>query len=163
MHGVSSSRVLKFALLLLVLAVSLGWKLGVRPSDSSDVRDKAFQMQVASFLGRQRLVVSVSDRFEEGQPFIRATGGLCRLIVIQSPAIGSDRDVTRQQASRDDEVFVVYRGIVSQEQPTIRTVLDFLWTRLRRELGINTQSVPVLTIIATKSCQAAEMPWKDLM
>ena len=163
MRGVSSLRGLKWALLLVVLAVSLGWKLGVRPGNPPDTDGRALQMQVAEFLRQQRLIVSTADRFEEGQPSVRAGAGPCRLLVIRSPAIGWDRDLIRRHAEPGDDVFVVYRGRIFQEQPTFRTVLDFLWARLLRELGLNAHSVPILAIIASKDCQAAEMPWNDLI
>jgi hypothetical protein len=161
-RGVSSSLGLKWLLLILLLAMSLGWKLAVRPGNQDSPDGRAFQLRIAEFLNRQRLIVSVGDRFEEGQPSIRANTGSCRILVVRSPAIGWDRDVIRRHASPDDEVFVVYRGKIYQEQPTLQTALDFLWTRLWRELGIYAYNYPIIAVIASKGCDARMMPWEEV-
>ena len=145
---------------LLLLPLTLGWKLAVRPSDSGELKDA--QHKMAEFLVRQHFTVAVSDKMEEGRPAIRATAGACRMLVAKSPAMGWDRDMIRRHATVADEVFVVFAGKIYAEQPTWLTVSDFLWTRLRRELGVNVQPTPVLVVIATTSCAAARLPWNQL-
>ena len=157
----SSSPVLKWGVLLL-LPLTLGWKLAVRPGDSGELKEKETQLKIAEFLVRQRFAVAVSEKMDEGQPAIRATAGACRILVAKSPALGWDRDMIRRNATAADEIFVVFAGKVYTEQPTWLTVPDFLWARFRRELGMNAQPTPVLAVIATTNCGAERLPWKEL-
>jgi hypothetical protein len=160
-RGVSCSRALKWFVLLL-LPLTLGWKLAVRPGDSGVLTEKEAQLKVAEFLVRQHFTVAVSEQMDEGRPTISATTGMCRMLIAKSPAIGSDRDVIRRYATAADRVFVVFRGRVYAEQPTWLTVSDFLWSRFQRELGFNAQASPVLAVIATTSCDAERLPWVEL-
>jgi hypothetical protein len=160
-RGVNSSRALKWSVLLLLL-LTLGWKLAVRPVDSSELKEKETQLKVADFLARQRFTVAVSEKMAEGQPTIRATAGACRLLIAKSPALGWDRELIRRYATVADQVFVVFAGKVYAEQPTWLTVPDFLWARFRRELGMNAQPTPILAVIATTSCAAERLPWNEL-
>ena len=162
MCGVKSSPALKW-LVLLLLPVTLGLKLAVRPSDDArEFNDKQVQLRVAEFLFRQHFTLASSEKIEDGRPMIVATTGSCRMLVAKSPAVGSDRDVIRRLASAAEHVFVVYRGKVYADQPTWLTVLDFLWTRFRRELGLRTQVAPVLAIIAGPNCGAEQLSWDEL-
>ena len=157
----SCSPVLKWGVLLL-LPLTLGWKLAVRPGDSSELKEKETQLKVAEFLVRQHFAVAASEKMEEGQPIVRATDGACRLLVAKSPAMGWDRDLIRRHATIADRVFVVFDGRIYAEQPTWLTVSDFLWARFRRELGMNAQPTLVLAVIATTSCTAERLPWSEL-
>jgi hypothetical protein len=147
---------------LLLLALTLGWKLAVRPSDSGELKEKEAQRKIAEFLVRQHFTVAVSDKMVEGQPAIRATAGTCRMLVAKSPANGWDRDQIHRHATAADQVFVVFAGRIYAEQPTWLTVPDFLWARFRRELGLKAQPTPVLAVIASTSCAAERLPWNEL-
>jgi hypothetical protein len=159
---VSSSPALKWFILLLLLPLSFSWKLAVRPGDAGAMNDNDVQFKVAEFLVRQRFTVAISEKVEEGQPMLRATASACRLLIAKSAAMGSDRDMISRFVAPGDHVFVVFRGKVSQDQPTWLTVFDFLWSRLQRELGIKAQASPVLAVIATTSCDAERLPWAEL-
>ena len=162
MHGVSSFPALKW-FVLLVLPITLGVKLAVRPSgESGELNDRRVQSRVAEFLFRQHFNVVSSEKIEEGRPILQATAGACRMVVAKSPAIGSDRDVIRRLATATDRVFAVYRGKVYTDQPTWLTVSDFLWARLRRELGLKVPATPVLAIIADPNCGAEQLSWDEL-
>jgi len=159
--GVNFSPALKWFVILL-LPITLGLKLAVRAgAEVGGLNDKQVQLSVADFLSRQRFNVVSFDKFEEGRPMIRATAGACRMLVAKSPAIGSDRDVLRQLLTPADGLFIVYRGKVYADQPTWLTVSDFLWARLRREIGLNTQAAPVLAVIATANCGAERLSWDE--
>jgi hypothetical protein len=160
-RGVSSSPVFKWVILLLLLPLSFSWKLAVRPNDTVGI-DSDIQLKVAEFFVRQRFTVTLSEKVEEGQPMIRATASACRILVAKSPAMGSDRDLISRLAGPGERVFMVFRGQTSEHQPTWLTVTDFLWSRLRRELGIKAQASPVLAVIATTSCNAERLPWAEL-
>ena len=157
----SSSRALRWFVLLLLLPLTLSWKLAIRPSDPGELQqqEKDLQRKIVTFLIGQRFDVSVSENMQEGQPSIRATAGSCRILVAKSPSVGWDRDLIRQHATPEDRVFVVFRGKVYADQPTWLTVSDFLWARVRRELGLRGRSAPVWAIIALPSCEAERLPW----
>jgi hypothetical protein len=160
-RGVSFSPVLRWFVLLL-LPLTLGWKLAVRPEASGELADTEVQRKVTEFLIRQHFKVAGSEQATEGQPTIRATAGACRMLVAKSPAMGWDRDMIRRYATAEDRIFVVFRGGIYAEQPTWLTVPDFLWARFRRELGMSTQAALVLAVIATQNCEADRLPWKEL-
>jgi hypothetical protein len=155
--------VLKWAIALL-LPLTLAWKVAVRPADQAELvqREKATQRRIADFLVRQHFVVNIAANAEEGKLSIRANAGACRLLVAKSPALGWDRDLIRQHAAAGDRVFVVFRGQVYGEQPTFLTVFDFLWARLRRELGFDVDPAPVLAVVAGSICDAERLPWNEL-
>jgi hypothetical protein len=159
----SASPVLKLSIVLL-LPLTLAWKVAVRPADPAELaeRDNAVQRKIVEFLARQHFVVNVAGKMEEGEPSIRASAGACRLLVAKSPALGWDRDVIRRYASSGDRVFVVFRGKTYDEQPTFLTVSDFLWARFRRELGFGGDAAPVFAIVAGSICDAERLPWNEL-
>jgi hypothetical protein len=160
---VNSSPAFKWLVLLLLLPITLGVKLVVRPSaELGELSDKRIQLRVAEFLFRQHFTVVSSEKIEEGRPIIQASAGACRMVVAKSPAIGSDRDVIRRLATATDRVFAVYRGKVYVNQPTWLTVSDYLWARLQRELGLNAQAAPVLAVIAGLNCGAEQLSWNEL-
>ena len=159
----NSSPAFKWLVLLLLLPITLGVKLAVRPSaELGELSDKQIQLRVAEFLFRQHFTVVSSEKIEEGRPIIQASAGACRVVVAKSPAIGSDRDVIRRLATATDRVFAVYRGKVYVDQPTWLTVSDYLWARLQRELGLNAQAAPVLAVIAGLNCGAEQLSWNEL-
>jgi hypothetical protein len=158
---VSSSPALRWFILLLLL-LSLGWKLAVRAGDTGELTEKEVQLKVAEFLVRQHFSVAISENVTEGQPNIRATAVACRMLVAKSPAMGWDRDMLRSYETTADHVFVVFRGQVYADQPKWLTVMDSLWYRLVRGLGLKAQPAPVLAVIATASCDAERLPWGEL-
>jgi hypothetical protein len=94
---------------------------------------------------------------------IRATAGMCRVLVANSNPIAWDHDVIRRNATVADRVFVVFRGRTYKEPPTWLTVPYFLWVRLQREVGLGPQTAPLLAVIATASCNAeGSIPWREL-
>lgn len=155
------SRGFKF-LLGLALISTLGFKLLLKPATSSQNPATAAQSRLADFLTRQHFRVSVVENAAEGQASIVASTGVCRILAVRSPAMGWDRDLVRRQASAGDEVFVLYRGKIYDEQPTLRTVSDFLWGRILRELGISSADRAIYAIISPRSCNASLLPWDEL-
>ena len=160
MLGVSFSPGLKWIVLVL-LPLTLAWKLFVYPDDSPGQKDVA-QAKLVEFLVRQHFTVTAGVASSPGEPSVRATSPMCQILVAESPSEGWGRDITRLYATPEDTVFVVYRGRVYYEQPTWLTVWDFLWAKFPRALGLNVQASRVLTIVATKSCSAERLPWSEL-
>ena len=152
---------LKWSLLVLALALTLGSKLIVRP-DLRAPGEKTVQQTVAEFLARQRFTVALPDRTGEGQYMLRASAGPCRILVVNSNPIAWDSDAIRRSATAADRVFVVFRGRTYEDQPTWLTVSYFLWSRVERELGLRAQAAPLLSVIATAGCGAERLPWSEL-
>jgi hypothetical protein len=146
-------------LLLLLIALTLGLKWvwsGREPTE------KDAQLRVAEFLVRQHFRVEVYKEAKPGEPTIRATAPVCRMLVVDSPVIGWDRDIVRRSATAADRVFVVFRGRVYAEQPSWLIKSDYLWTRFLRGLGMKVQATSLLTLIATTSCDVERLPWDQL-
>ena len=162
MRGVRFSPAFKWILILL-LPITLAWKLAVRTAQPEADAEKEVQLGIARFLVRQHFQVVLSEQVSEGRPSVQATAGLCRMLIIKSPAVGWDRDLIRRNATPSDRVFVVFDGRVYAEQPTWLTATDFLWARFRRELGFRVQPSPVLGVVANGPCDAEALPWADLV
>lgn len=154
-----SSRALKYLLLVVLLSVSLGWKVLARAAPNEQPTDRAMQVRLAEFLIRQHFSVAMAERAEQGKPALTASAGACRLLAIRSPALGWDRDLIRRYAEPDDQVFIVFRGQVYADQPTFRTVLDALSSRFMRELGFKSPPSPVFAMVARSGCEAQRLPW----
>ena len=93
---------------------------------------------------------------------LRASAGVCRVLVLNSDPMAWGRDVIRLNTTVADQSFVVFRGTVYKEQPTWLTVPDFLWSRFQRELGLRAHAAPLLAVIATTNCNAERLPWGEL-
>ena len=154
------SRVLKW-FLILALPLTLGLKLVVRP-DLSMASETDVQQKVAEFFRRQHFAVALADRTGGGQYMLRASAGPCRILVAKSDPVAWDSAAIRRNATDGDRVFVVFRGRTYEDQPTWLTVPYFLWSRLERELGMRAQAAPLLSVIATESCDAERLPWSEL-
>jgi hypothetical protein len=147
--------------LVLALLLTLGSKLIVRP-DKSTPSAADIQQRVADFLIQQRFTVALTNQTIDGQPTLRASAGVCRILVVNSDPMALGRNVIRLNATVADQSFVVFRGRVYAEQPTWLTVPDFLWSRFQRELGLRAHAAPLLAVIATTSCNAERLPWGEL-
>jgi hypothetical protein len=158
---VNCSTALKW-FLILALPLTLGLKLVARPDRRSAASAPNVQQTVAEFFLRQRFTVALPDRTGEGQYMLRASAGPCRILVVNSDPIAWDSDAIRRNAMAADRVFVVFRGRIYKDPPTWLTVPYFLWSRLERELGLRAQAAPLLSVIATASCSAEQLPWSEL-
>jgi hypothetical protein len=162
-RGVSFSPGLKWLILpLLLLPLTLAWKLVARPAERGTPNDRDVQARVGEFLNRQHFVVSATERAGDGKPMLAASAGSCRVLITRAAPIASDRDMIRQNASAGDSVFIVFHGQVYSEQPTWLTAADVLWSRLQRELGFPSRSIGPIAVIATRSCDAERLPWAEL-
>ena len=161
-RGVSFSGLNWLILPLLLLPLTLAWKLVASPAERGAPNDRDIQARVGEFLNRQHFVVSAAERVSEGNPMLVASAGLCRMLITRAAPIASDRDMIRQNASAGDSVFIVFHGRVYSEQPTWLTAADFLWSRLQRELGFPSRSIGPIAVIATRSCDAERLPWAEL-
>jgi len=146
-----------------LLAATLGWKIVARSIIAAPPSTRDIEAAVADFLLRQHFSVTVAEHPEEGRPSITAASGSCRILVAQSPALGWDRDLIRRYAEPGDRVFVVYRGHIYADQPTLSTAFDALWSRFWQQLGGRVQARPVLAVVAKPACAAEGLPWSELL
>jgi hypothetical protein len=160
LSGMRASPELRW-FLILALPLTLGLKLVVRP-DLNVASDTDVQRKVAEFLRRQHFIVALSDRAGEGQYMLRASAGPCRILIAKSDPIAWDSAALRSKATGGDRVFVVFRGRTYEDQPTWLTVPYFVWSRLKRELGMRAEAAPLLSVIATDGCGAERLPWSEL-
>jgi hypothetical protein len=95
-------------------------------------------------------------------PIIRATTALCDLRIARLTPDGSNRNLIRYLTSGTDRSFVVFRGSMYERQPVFWTVLDYLWSRLLRELGLIRHISPVIQVAENSSCNAERLPWGEI-
>ena len=156
----SFSRGLKWFIILL-LPLTLVWKIAARVSYPNAPTQPGIDARVSEFLIRQHFSVAPLERGLDENPIIRATAGQCRMLVSVSSPVAWDRDTLGSRATADDRVFVVFGGRIYAQQPTWLTVSDFLWFRIRRELGWNVQPTVILTVVANPTCEADRLPWGE--
>jgi hypothetical protein len=140
-----------------VLLLSIAWKIAI-PSVNPNARTDG----LVKFFERNKFDVAVTERKIDGVPIIRANTASCRLQITNLRPDGSDRDLIRHLAMGTDRLFVVFRGRVYTEQPILWTVLDDLWSKRLRELGLIKRITPVLAVAANSSCNVERLPWDEL-
>jgi hypothetical protein len=146
--------------LLVLLAITLSWKVAVYLGHSGDSQGLAYR-KMAEFLARQHFSVTMDDKPADVPIAIRAVAGACRLLIANSPPNGSDRARIGSYATPADTVFVVYRGRMYAEQPVWVTMAHSIWSKFLRELGFRAQVTPAFVVIATRGCGAEQLPWPD--
>ena len=152
----SSSGALRLSVVFILL-LSIAWKIAVPPDDPSDLNNA-----LVDFLERNHFSVVVTERIVNYTPIIQANAASCRLQIARLTSDGSNQDLIRSLAGDTDRLFVVFRGRVYIKQPISRTVLNYLWSRFRRELGLINHVTPVIAVAANASCDAERLPWGEL-
>ena len=140
-----------------MLLVALGWKIAIQPDDPNYLKE-----DLIKFLERNHFSVVVTDEVVNDTPIIRATTASCHLQIGRLTPDGSNRNLIRHIAAGTDRSFVVFRGTVYAQQPVLLTVLDYLWSRFLRELGLIRHIAPVINVAANSSCNAERLPWGEL-
>src|SRR5262249_35411444 len=151
-------------LVLVLLVFTLSWKVATNSHESNESgkNETDAQRKTYEFLVRHQFAALVSEKTATDLPMIRASAGLCRMLVIEPSYDGSDRDRISGAVSATDTVFVVFGGRIYAEQPILLTVLDRLWVTFRRQLGLRADAKPVLVVIAKKGCEPERLPWQEL-
>jgi len=137
------------------LLLTMGWRIAFQPDNQIYLKE-----DLIKFFERNHFNVVVTD--EITTPIIRATKASCHLEIARLHPDGSNRDVIRHLAAGTDRSFIVFRGMVYTQQPILLTVLDYLWSRLLRELGLIRHITPVINVAANSSCNAERLPWGEL-
>ena len=141
-----------------VCLLTIGWKIAIQPDDPNYLKD-----DLVKFFERNHFNVVVTDEMVNDTPIIRATTTSCNLQVARLTPDGSNRDLIRHLVAGTDQSFVVFRGTVYTQQPILLTVLDYLWSRFLRELGLVRHITPVLAVAVNSSCNAEQLPWGELL
>jgi hypothetical protein len=140
-----------------VLLLTIGWKIAIKPDDKSYLAE-----DLVKFIERNHFDVVATDEMVNDTPIIRATNATCHLQIARLTPDGSNRDLIRHLAAGTDRSFVVFRGTVYTQQPILWTVLDYLWSRFLRELGLARHITPVIAVAVNSSCNAERLPWDEL-
>lgn len=138
-----------------MLPLTIAWKVSIKPEDPADVKNA-----IVEFLAANKFAVRISDDGMEYMGIIRATSPSCELHVARISPLGHEADLVRQVTAAGDHTFYLFRGKVYQEQPVRLTVMNYLWYRFLRELGIARRVPPVLAVMS--SCDAERLPWSAL-
>jgi hypothetical protein len=142
-------------LVIVLLALSIAWKVAVKPEDPNEV-----QAAIQNFLVQQHFDISVSGESLEYTAVIDARAHGCHLRVIRISPLGHEVNLVRKANASDDQIFYVFRGVVYREQPVGLTLANYLWFRFLRELGLVTRVPPVLAVVT--SCVAEQLPWNTV-
>ena len=140
-----------------MLLLTIGWKIAIQPDDQSYLTE-----DLVKFLERNHFNVVVTDEVVNDTPIIRATTASCHLQIARLTPDGSNRDLIRHLAAGTDGSFIVFRGTVYAQQPVLWTVLNYLWSRFLRELGLIEHITPVISVAVNSSCNAEQLPWGEL-
>ena len=140
-----------------MLLLSIAWKIAIPSDNEKDPKDP-----LLDFLKRNHFDVSATGQILNNTPIIQAKTASCRLQIARLAPDGSDRDLFRHFATGTDRAFVVFRGKVYVQQPIFWTVLDNLWSKNLRELGLSARVTPVIAVAANSSCDAERLPWDEL-
>ncbi|MGY3618693.1 hypothetical protein [Bradyrhizobium sp. USDA 10063] len=145
------------ASIAVVLLLAVGWKIAIPADDKSYLKE-----DLVAFLEARHFNVVVTDQFVNDAPIVRATAASCQLHVARLTPDGSNANLIRHLAAGAEHSFVVFRGAVYQRQPVFWTVLDYLWSRFLRELGLVRHIAPVISVAESSSCDAERLPWGEL-
>jgi hypothetical protein len=153
---VNSSGAFRLSIAVALLT-TIGWKVAI-PADARG----NLQNDLVSFFERNHFDVVVSDEVVNNMPIIRATTAFCELHVARLTPDGSNRNLIRHVSGGTDRSFIVFRGSVYAQQPVFWTVVDYLWSRGLRELGLVVGLSPVISVGENRSCNAERLPWGEL-
>ena len=152
----SSSAAFKWSVATILL-ISFVWKTAIPPDNQEDLRG-----ELVDFFERNHFSVVVADEIVNYMPIIRATKASCHLQIARLTPDGSNRDLIQHLAAGTDRSFIVFRGKVYTQQPILWTVLNYLWSRFLRELGMIRHITPVIAVAVNSSCTAEQLPWGEI-
>ena len=151
------SRVLRW-LMLLVLPVSLGWKLAAGAETPQQMTER-----MVAFLKRNQFEVVVTDKMNwNAFPLMHASAGPCRLVVAEESADGWNSEIIRDFARSMDHLFIVYRGSIYPQRPGWLTLTHYWWSKYLHKMGLGGHEMPVIAVAQTASCSAERLPWAEL-
>jgi hypothetical protein len=140
-------------LVVLLLPLTVTWKLWAPPDASSSVKDK-----ILEFFLRQQFEAALTEARKVD--VIHVTAGACRMLVVGTP--GSTPDAFRELATPSDHLYLVFRGQVYTQELTWLPFLSWKWSRLLRRLKLTTQETPLISVLAGGPCEVQRLPWEEL-
>jgi hypothetical protein len=144
--------------MLLVLPVSLGWKLAAGAETPQQMTER-----MVAFLKRNQFEVVVTDKMNwNAFPLMHASAGPCRLIVAEESADGWNSEIIRDFARSMDRLFIVYRGSIYPQRPGWLTLTHYWWSKYLHKMGLGGHEMPVIAVAQTASCGAEQLPWAEL-
>jgi hypothetical protein len=153
--GVKYSPALRWSLLIL-LPLTIAWKLAVKPADPIEVQDA-----IVAFLANQQLDITVtSETTYDMMPIIEANSDSCRLRVAKVSPVRDQMNFVRRLGGSTDNIFFVFRRAVYAQQPFRLTAVSYFWFRFLLELGLVSRIPPVIAVVS--SCNAEQLPWSVL-
>ncbi|GGF44920.1 hypothetical protein GCM10007301_00550 [Azorhizobium oxalatiphilum] len=152
---------LKGAFVVLLLAsVALKLPSSEAPAPATDPL-RATMMSTALFLKKNGITVRNATQ-DLDLLVMQGTGPKCKMQVAIVAPQGWHSGVVRNLATPEDDVFFVYTGTVTDDQPIWRTRADLYKTLVLQRLGIHSTVPPVLGVIADRTCSARALPWGDI-
>jgi hypothetical protein len=143
----------------LILALTVGWKIGLGLINNQDERDD-FNSVLVEFLVRQHFAA-----FEDSDiSGVKAVSPDCRLLITKKETRVWDQDSIKRFASADDRVFFVYRQAVYTTLPNWSIVIDQYWSRFLRKMQFKrpTESA-IIAVIASPRCNIERLPWHEVL
>jgi hypothetical protein len=140
-----------------VLLLTLGWKITIQRDNPNYLTE-----ELINFFERNHFNVVVTDVIVNYTPIIRASTASCQLQIARLTPDGSNQNLIQHFFAGTDRSFVVFRGKVYAQLPVVWTVLNYLWSRFLRELGLIRHITPVVAIAVNSSCNAERLPWGEL-
>jgi hypothetical protein len=156
---VNCSRTLKWFIILL-LPLTLGWKLTVHLDDPSELNDT-----LVEFFARHDFDVTVTEEYMDylhQSPVVQAVAGGCRVRAGKISTDGENWALPRRLAKPTDRVFVVFQGRVYPAPPSSLSAVNGLWSRFLREMGLVRHQTSLFAVMASASCHAENLPWQEL-
>ena len=140
-----------------VLSLAIGWKIAIQPDDQNYLTE-----DLIKFFETNHFNVVVTDEIVNYTPIIRATTASCQLQIARLTPDGSNQNLVQHFFAGTDRFFIVFRGKVYTQLPVALTVLNYLWSRFLRELGLIRHITPVIAVAVNSSCNAERLPWGEL-
>jgi hypothetical protein len=143
---------------LLLLPLTIGWKLTLRPDDPYEPKDA-----IVEFLTQQHFSVVVTSEVINDMFVIGARSDQCRLLVAKGLPLRNSTDQVQYIATPNDHTFIVFRGIIYDKQPILLTVGSYLWFRVLGAFGLGAHIPLVLAVVSSCDAERAEqLPWSVL-
>lgn len=140
---------------MLVLIPTMGWKVGFKPEDPSEVHDA-----IVKFLKDQKFDVRTTGESIENMPVIEGKNEACRLRIARVSPFGYEAELVRRASVPNDRIFYVFRGVQYREQPVRRTLANYFWFRFLQYLHWVSRIPPVFAVMT--SCVDRQIPWTEL-
>jgi hypothetical protein len=154
--GVKFSRPLKWFVALL-LPLTFFWKLTLQSDNSALLKDT-----LTNFLFSQKFTVTDTEQQLNEMPVIVATKKECRMYIMRASPDGWNRDIVKNYASVADQIFVIFRGKIFNEQVSWRILIGYLQSEIFHRLGLVPHESSLIAVVANPACAAERLPWHAL-